>query len=211
MELKQKKQQELEKTAKTEKEAQLLSQRASSQTDFLRIEKLFLKYKQDIADIKLNVVEKLEQLPEVKKHTNQLRRKINPKFGQLSNSYTQLKKISSEVTQFIQMAKSNELAFKWILNFVAKAVVDQAEKEVTVKPTAALPFRFRLTYQLLISFPEFEYYLTARFIKKCPYIIGYSSTIETEAGRLRMGYKRTNNQWEDSGKYAERVSGICTV
>jgi nucleoporin GLE1 len=202
----QKKQAELENA----KQEELKAKQASSQTNFARIEKLFLKYKQDIVDIKQNVVQKLQESPEVKKHANQLKRKINPKFGQLSNSFSQLKKITDEVIQYIQMAQGNELAYKWIMNFVAKAIVDQAETEVIVKPTAALPLA-RLSYQLLLTFPEFEYYLTARFVKKCPYIIGYSCTIETEEGRLRMGYKRKDNQWEDSVKYDERVSGICTV
>jgi len=202
----QKKQAELEKA----KQEELKAKQASSQTNFASIEKLFLKYKQDIADIKQNVVQKLQESPDVKKHANQLKRKINPKFGQLSNSFSQLKKITDEVVQYIQMAQGNELAYKWIMNFVAKAIIDQAETEVIVKPTAALPLA-RLSYQLLLTFPEFEYYLTARFVKKCPYIIGYSCTIETEEGRLRMGYKRKDNQWEDPVKYDERVSGICTV
>lgn len=189
---------------------ELKDKQPSAKTDFIAIEKQFLKYKQDIVDIKTNVVEKLALYPDIKKQVNQFKRKINPKFGQLSNSMSQLQKITQEVIQFINMSKENELAYKWILNFVAKAIVDQAETEVIVKPTAALPLA-RLTYTLLSQYPEFSYYLTARFVKKCPYIIGYTSTIDTEEGRIRMGYKRKNNQWEDSVKYDERVAGICTV
>lgn len=216
-ELQKQKQAELDKQNKdkleaeeTKRKQELKAKQLSAKTNFVAIEKQFLKYKQDIVDIKTNVVEKLSQNPDIKKQVNQVKRKINPKFGQLSNSMSQLQKITQEVIQFINLTKENELAYKWILNFVAKAIVDQAETEVIVKPTAALPLA-RLTYSLLSHFPEFSYYLIARFVKKCPYLIGYTCTIDTEEGRTRMGYKRRNNQWEDSVKYDERVSGICTV
>lgn len=208
-ELEKQKEIELLKEKELEKQKLLKQKQLASKTNKVLIEKQFLKYKQDIIDIKVETT-KLSQFPDVKKEVNTLKRKINPKFGQLSNSVAQLQKITSEVLQLLSLAKSNEIAYKWILNFVAKAIVDQAETEVIVKPTAALPLA-RLSYNILAQIPEFSYYFIARIVKKCPYIIGYTCAIDTEEGRLRMGYKRKNNQWEDSVKYDERVSGICTI
>lgn len=116
-----------------------------------------------------------------------------------------------EVWGLINITKSNELVFKWILNFVAKAIIDQAETEVIVRPNSALPLA-HLAFTILHEFPEFEYYLNARFVKKCPYIIGYTCAIDSEEGRKRMGWKRTSdNKWEDDVKYDERMGGIVIV
>ncbi|CAI5757994.1 unnamed protein product [Candida verbasci] len=181
-------------------------------TNYDNIEKQFLKYKQDIIDIKTNVVSKLNEDKELKKQLMPFKRKLNPKFGQLSNSQSQLNKITNEVLSMIELTKSNELIFKWILNFIAKAIIDQAETEVIVRSFAAIPLA-HLAYSILAKFPEFEYFLTARFIKKCPYIIGFTSSIDSEQGRSNMGYKRNkdDNKWEDTTKYDERMSGIITV
>ncbi|KAI5953643.1 hypothetical protein KGF54_003015 [Candida jiufengensis] len=205
--------QDAEAKAKLDKQKQLEQQEAqnNSSTNFSQIEKQFLKYKQDIVDIKKNVVETLKENKELKKQVNQFKRQINPKFGQLSNSTQHTNTICQEIYGFVQKTQSNKLVYEWILNFIAKAIIDQAETEVIVRPVAARPLAL-LSYFLLQNFPEFEYFLTARFIKKCPYIIGYTSNTDSEEGRLRMGYKRNEDgKWEDDVKYDERISGICLV
>ncbi|RCK54603.1 Nucleoporin GLE1 [Candida viswanathii] len=208
-----KKQEELK--AKREKEE--LEQKKKEEmsnlatTNASRIEKEFLKYKQDILDIKNNTVLKLNENKDLKKSVNQHKRKINPKFGQLSNSISQLRRIGAEVVDLIKATKVDALVFNWTLNFVAKAIIDQAETEVIVRPNSALPLA-HLAYTILHEFQEFAYYLDARFIKKCPYIIGYTCAIDSEEGRKRMGWKRTtDNKWEDDAKYDERMGGITTV
>lgn len=208
-----------EQEEKAQKEAELEKQRAEqlkkeqeqATTNFKSIEKLFLKYKQDIQDIKTQIVAPLDANRDLKKQVNQYKRKINPKFGQLSNSMSHTRTVSMEVYNLVVPTQSNELVYKWILNFIAKAIIDQAETEVIVRPFAARPLA-ALAYFLLEKFPDFEYFLTARFIKKCPYILGYTCSIDSEEGRKRMGWKRNqDNKWEDDVKYDERVGGICTV
>ncbi|KAG7863300.1 hypothetical protein KL939_000619 [Ogataea angusta] len=182
-------------------------------TNYLAVEQQFFKYKQDIADIKRDVVEKMKEPAnkELKKLVGVQKRKINPKFGQLTNSEPQWQRIMSQIHGLVTEAKSNELAYRWLLNFMAKAIISQAETEVTVKPDSAVPLA-KLALNLLIVFPEFEYYLLARFVKKCPLVIGYSCTIDTEEGRLRMGWKRkADGKWEEDIQYDERLSGIATV
>ncbi|ODV87998.1 hypothetical protein CANARDRAFT_5303 [[Candida] arabinofermentans NRRL YB-2248] len=189
------------------------SKKSKSTTNFLQIEKDFLKYKQDIIDIKTNVVEQLK-LPEnkaLKTIVGQQRRKINPKFGQLTHHIEQYKRIVSEIHEYVTQAKANDLAYKFILNFIAKAVVAQAETEVTVNSASSIPLA-TLALNLLLLFPELEYYLIARFVKKCPLVIGYTCAVDTEEGRLRMGWKRkSDGKWEEDVQYNERLSGIATV
>ncbi|CAD1809670.1 GLE1-like family protein [Candida parapsilosis] len=190
---------------------QLKKEQEQATTNFKAIEEQFFKYKQDIQDIKTQVVAPLDGNKELKKQVNQYKRKINPKFGQLSNSLSHTRTVSMEVYNLVVATQSNELVYKWILNFIAKAIIDQAETEVIVRPFAARPLA-TLAYFLLEKFPDFEYFLTARFIKKCPYILGYTCSIDSEEGRKRMGWKRNqDNKWEDDVKYDERVGGICTV
>lgn len=216
----------LEKKAKEEKQKQLDKQDAEKSaaektrkaeeiaaleaTALKSASSLFITYTKDIADIKINVVAKLNADINLKKQVGVLRRKINPKFGQLSNLTAQFNKVNSEVILHITSAKPFDLAYQWILNFVAKAIVDQAETEVPVQQNSAMPLA-KLAYSLLKTFPEFEYYFMARLVKKCPFIIGFSRSIDTEEGRTQMGWKKKDGKWEDDVKYDERVSGVASL
>ncbi|ODV94232.1 hypothetical protein PACTADRAFT_44659, partial [Pachysolen tannophilus NRRL Y-2460] len=181
-------------------------------TNFSGIEKDFFKYKQDIIQIKETVKEPLFADKALKQATNKYKRKINPKFGQLTNSGSKLNEITNEIYQLISEVKSqlNELAYNFILNFIAKEIISQAEVEIIVKPQHSIPLA-KLALNLLILFPDLKYYLIARFVKKCPYLIGYTCSIDTEEGRLRMGWKRRDNKWEEETKYNERIGGIVTL
>ncbi|OWB57382.1 hypothetical protein B5S28_g3324 [[Candida] boidinii] len=215
-ELKRKEEEEEEqaKALKEQKKADLKKKADSGMLyRFRSIEAEFLKYKQDIADIKANVVEvmKAPQMKEFKKVVSAHKRKINPKFGQLTDSQRQLTEITNDIRVLVSATASDELAFKWILNFIAKAIISQAESELSVKPQNSIALS-KLTLNLLILFPELYYYLMARFVKKCPIIIGYTCTVDTEEGRLRMGWRRdSQNKWEEETKYNERLSGIITL
>ncbi|CCH42481.1 Nucleoporin [Wickerhamomyces ciferrii] len=180
-------------------------------TNYKEVEKQFFHYKKLIETIKSDIVLKVKNDLGTKNAVLKHKRKINPKFGQLTNSMTQLSRISNEVITLINETKSNELAYKWILNFVAKAIVAQAETEVRVQPTSSLPLA-KLTLNLLVEFPELKELLMARFVKKCPLVIGYTCNVDTEEGRLRMGWKRHDgSKWEDEISYDERLGGIMTL
>lgn len=207
-------QEKLEAQRKLKEKLRLAKEEAAKKaqgiTNWDAVEKELFKYRQDILDIKRDVVEEMNKNKDMKKNVNVVKRKINIKFGQLSSLMSQLNTISREVADLVNYTKPNPLAYKWILNFIAKAVVAQAEAEVTVKPTAAIPLA-RLTAYLLNHLEGLDYYLCARFAKKCAFIIGYTCPIDTEEGRVRMGWKRSDGKWESEVKYEERVGGIATV
>ncbi|CEP20940.1 unnamed protein product [Cyberlindnera jadinii] len=164
-----------------------------------------------IVDIKNDIVLKVKEDLQTKNAILKHKRKINPKFGQLTNSMSQLHRVSDEVITLINETRGVELAFKWILNFVAKAIVSQAETEVRVRPDSSLPLA-RLTLNILCEFPELKEFLMARFVKKCPYVIGYTCAIDTVEGRLRMGWKRhEDDKWEEDISYDERMAGMMTL
>ncbi|KAI0460877.1 hypothetical protein LJB42_001524 [Komagataella kurtzmanii] len=209
-----------EKLLKEKREAELKAKEREEAekgfgiTNFSDVAKQFVSYKKQIEQIKKEIVEGLKkpENSELKKQVNQLKRKINPKFGQLNNSTSQLQKITREVLQLVGEALNlGELGLKWILNFMAKAIVSQAETEVTVSPRAATPLA-NLAVSLMTEIPDFKTYLMARFVKKCPLIIGYTCKIDTEDGRIRMGWKRNSDgKWEDETRYNERLGGIAMV
>lgn len=180
-------------------------------TNFKLIEETFTKYKTMIQTIKTEIIEPVKADPTLKKTLAQHKRKINPKFGQLTNSTAQLNAITNELTELVLQTKANQLAYKWILNFIAKAIVSQAESEARVKPESALPLG-TLALSLLASYPELKEFLLARLIKKCPFVIGYTCSIDTVEGRTRMGWKRqSDNRLEEDISYDERMGGMITL
>ncbi|KAF3992512.1 hypothetical protein FT663_01377 [Candidozyma haemuli var. vulneris] len=214
-----KKKEELAKQKKEAEEKERLRQKKLKEdeekrkrggTDWKEVAKEVEKWRTEIANIKEKVVAPINQNKDLKKQMNVLRRKVTVKFGQLSNSRSQCNSACSDIHQLVEPTRSNPGAYHWLLNSIAKALISQAEAEVIVKPTASLPLAL-VTNNLLRSYPEFDYYLTARFVKKCCFTLGYSCAIDTEEGRRRMGWKRTDDKWEDEVKYEERIGGIMTL
>lgn len=183
-----------------------------SKTNFGEVEQKFMHYKNKIAEIKSNIVLPVQNGDkEIKNNLSRHKRKINPKFGQLTNSMSQLTQITNDLCFLIDQTKQHELSYLWILNFIAKAMVHQAETESRVKPESSLPLA-RLALNLLIRYPELKELLMARFVKKCPFIIGYTCNIDTEEGRSKMGWKRkSDSKWEDPTSYDERIGGMATL
>ncbi|CCK67930.1 nucleoporin GLE1 KNAG_0A02410 [Huiozyma naganishii CBS 8797] len=183
-------------------------------TSRTKIEETFWHYKNKVVEIKQTIAEPAKALPkDIKSLLSQHKRKINPKFGQLTNSLQQLTAIKNELNNLIGQCKAapNPLIYPWILNFCAKAIVHQAETEVRVKPESATPLA-KLSCFLLQQFPELGELLMARFVKKCPYVIGYTCAIETEKGRSSMGWKRkSDDKWESDTSYDERMAGMMTL
>lgn len=195
---------------KIKKEQESAARKPKGLTDFSEIEKQLVEHRKKIDSIKEEVVKPMNEAKDLKKHASVLKRKINIKLGQLSNSMSQLNQISRDVVNIANETASNQLAYNWILNFISKAIVSQAETEVTVKPTAALPLA-RLSMHLLHNLPGLYDFLCPRFVKKCCFIIGFTCPIDTEEGRIRMGWRRNDSKWEPEVKYEERVGGICSV
>lgn len=181
-------------------------------TDWKSVESEFKSHKDKIEDIKNNILSPVSKDPTLKKYCFEIKKQIKPKLGQLTDSKQQLKRVISDVHSALSEAKSyNQLAYSWGLNFFSKALISQSEIEVSVKTQAALPLGL-LALHLLVKHQELKEFLMARFVKKCPMVIGYNSSINTEEGRIRMGWKRSSDdKWEDETMYSERMAGICAV
>lgn len=173
----------------------------------------YANYMERIKWIKINVKDAMAAQPcEVKNQTMDIKLKLRPKFGMLTNSKSQLIQCRDGVREIVNSIKGDQLIYHWFLNLYAKMLVEQSESEANVKHQNALPLAM-LTMLLWSEFPEFGDFVIPRFVKRCPQIIGYYCSINTVDARKKMGWKRD----EDSGKYetAEqymgRLSGICAV
>lgn len=219
-----------EEKAKKEQEAALEAQRLKDEAEAKRIKEeeakaainstvfhkeeciaTFVRYKGEIDRIKREIKEPMAKDTVLKKQVNAHKRKMNPKFGQLTNSQTQLTRITQELHQLLLEGQQNTQVYHWLLNFIAKCIVLQAQTEVSIKPKMAVPIA-KLSLNLMLLHPELKEFLMARFVKKCPMVIGYICAIDTESGRSKMGWKRTSDgKYEDVTQYAERVSGIMIL
>ncbi|ANB12105.1 nucleoporin GLE1 [Sugiyamaella lignohabitans] len=180
-------------------------------TDWTKVDKEFAQRKAKIVEIKEKILAPVSADANLRKYCFQNKRHIKVKLGQLTDSRGQLQTILRELFDVFEQAKKfNHLTYLWLLNFFAKGVVAQAETETIVAVQSAVPLGTLATF-CMAQFPELVDLLLARFVKKCPQVIGYSCNIDTEEGRIRMGYKRKNEKWEDDAVYSERVSGMCSV
>lgn len=200
-----------QEAAEKELKAQEEAKKVFGLTNFTKVEDFFKHYKHRIKAIKSEIVEPVKKDTSLKSILSKHKRKINPKFGQLTNSEQHLATIFSELSSLVDETKANQLGYQWILNFIAKALVSQAETEVRVKPESALPLG-KLALNLLARYPELLDFLMARFVKKCPLVIGFTCNINSEEGRYKMGWKRAQNDtWEEETSYDERMGGITTL
>lgn len=215
-----KKKAEEEAAAKALKEAEVKAKadaKAKSRTagtaliNRLQIEADFLKHKQKIADIKTQILQPVTENKQMKSFCFQAKRKVRPKLGQLTHSQRQLQEIYNSLIQAVDECRNaNEIVYHWVLNFFAKAVVAQAEVETIVSIQTATPLG-KLAAMMMVRYEPLKELLLARFVKKCPLVIGYTCAIDTEEGRIRMGWKRKGGKWEEPNSYSERLSGICAV
>lgn len=209
-----------EAAAKAQKEAEVKARaeaKAKSRAadvaliDRRQIEADFLKYKQKIANIKNQILAPVTDNKQMKSFCFQAKRKVRPKLGQLTDSQRQLQEIYNVLIEAIDECRNaNEIVYHWILNFFAKAVVAQAEVETIVSIQSATPLG-KLAAMMMLRYEPLKELLLARFVKKCPLVIGYTCAIDTVEGRIRMGWKRKGEKWEEPNSYSERLSGICAV
>ncbi|KAG5520210.1 hypothetical protein PMAC_001287 [Pneumocystis sp. 'macacae'] len=141
------------------------------------------------------------------------KRKITPKCGQLTNSKQQIARITKDLEDIIMMSREvSTTVYHWVLNFLSKAVIKQAETEVTVNLYSAYPLAAVCVF-LMSSHPDLVDILLARFAKKCPYTIPYLKyNKNTEEGMKALGFYRSKNgKFEEEASYTERQCGIFAV
>ncbi len=164
---------------------------------------------------KLDVLKPVSENQQTKNFCFASKRRITPKVGQVTNSMEHIRRIVGDLKMVFDAAMTEgggEIAQKWCLNFFSKAIVKQAETEVTVKPTSAYPLAF-LAISLMKQYPALRDIYIMRIVKKCPWTVPYLAYDKnTESGRTSLGWKRRQEgKYEEVTSYIERQSGMFTL
>lgn len=104
------------------------------------------------------------------------KRAIKPKIGQLTASAAATSRIINQLNELLNPLKEPGAApepYVWVLNNLAKALVKQAEQEVTAKLSTAYPLARVVVGLLLRGHTELGEVLMARLVKKCFWITGW--------------------------------------
>ncbi|KAI9286403.1 GLE1-like protein-domain-containing protein [Umbelopsis sp. AD052] len=176
------------------------------------------KYFDLLKKFKEQIKPAISQHTEWKQGAMKSRMKLKRMIGQLVNKRETIMRITNDAhTIFADCQRTSDVLYEWIMNFTAKALVEQAETEVTVKPSTAYPLA-HVTVLLATKHAGFMDIVIARLIKHCPYIIPRyfddDPNRSPDETRKLMGYKYNDKeakQWEDAVQYKEHMSGLISL
>lgn len=130
-------------------------------------------------EIKASVLPVVSQNPTYRKACYTAKRAITPKIGQLTASSSVTLHIIEHLHETLNGLRppagqpTVTQPYTWTLNHLAKALVKQAETEVTAKLSTAYPLGRVVIGLLARGHTELGEVLMARFVKKCFWITGW--------------------------------------
>ncbi|KAJ2706269.1 hypothetical protein FB645_001785 [Coemansia sp. IMI 203386] len=153
----------------------------------------------------------------VKNYCFKQRGVITRSVGQLKDSMEFVRRIARTIDNILVESAQQHGAEtqEWMLNLVAKAVVKQAEKEVSVAHHAAYPLA-ATTILLMQRHPRLADMLLVRLVKKCPYVVPQffpkKDSQTAEEYLISIGYKeKDDDELEPEGIYMERMAGMLAL
>ncbi|KAG0745325.1 hypothetical protein G6F57_006476 [Rhizopus arrhizus] len=194
-EKKEKEEEEKKKQAekeRVEKELKLRNSVATSQEGLEEYKKHFQK----IEYFKQNLKPKLQSDSAFRKQIFEARRLVKRTVTQLQYKHNVIfEKYTVMYNHLIAVQGQSQEAFEVLLNFLAKAFLEQVKQEVHATPFAAY-FLARFAYLLVSTIPAFLDYLMGRLFKRCPYLIPQyhddNHNLSDEEIKLRLHYNYTN-------------------
>ncbi|WFD33294.1 Nuclear pore complex nucleoporin component [Malassezia cuniculi] len=169
------------------------------------------EWTREMTRIKQDILPKIRENPDMRKRAFAAKRAITPKIGQLTNSASEITRITDAIDQVLREARNEgEIMYTWALNHLAKCLIRQAEQEVAAKQDTAFPLA-RVALGLVLLGHDIGTVLMARLVKKCPWVLGYvppRDGLAEDAYRRKLGFKTSD---ETSQLYASRMSGICAL
>ncbi|KAF9508515.1 hypothetical protein BS47DRAFT_1397742 [Hydnum rufescens UP504] len=154
--------------------------------------------------------------PEWKKELTKLRRQIIPKIGQITNTQAAVERISSQLDQILAPSPRHPQAlYVALLYVVSKAVLKQAEEEVTVKPSTAFPLARVVMALVEQGHDLLGTVFVAKLISMSSHwivgtVIGREPNQSDEDYRKSLGY-RPASSGETTPQYIERMGGLVTL
>jgi nucleoporin GLE1 len=198
---------------KAQAEARLEQAKALEQEASAAPRKEAEEYRALLEALKSQVLQPVAAQPNLKNHCFRAKGRITVRIGQVTSSLAVLKTtVQGLHGVFTEAQQLDPRCLRWCLNFFCKALIKQAEGEVTGKASAAYPLGL-LCLLLIKPFPELKDLYLARLAKKCPWTIPYvQHSLDTESGRKLLGYKRNQaGKYESIEGYNDRQKGIFTL
>lgn len=115
----------------------------------------------------------VSQNPAWRKQCFTAKRAITPKIGQLTASAEATLRIITQLNDLLVSLRAEATCYTWALNHLAKALVKQAETEVTARLGTAYPLGRVVIGLLLRGHDELGDVLMARLVKKCFWLTGW--------------------------------------
>ena len=167
--------------------------------------------------VKEDVLPSIAQRADWRKQCFTAKRAITPKVGQLTNSQTEIMRITVAISDILQQARDvpdHDAAtrlYYWMLNHLSKCLIRQAEQEVAARQETAFPLARLIMGLLLRGHAALGDVFMARLVKKCPWVLAYipeRASQDEAVYRRRIGFKTPD---ETSQAYASRIVGIMAL
>ncbi|KAK0437767.1 GLE1-like protein-domain-containing protein [Desarmillaria tabescens] len=162
---------------------------------------------------------------EMKSTWGTFRRQITPKMGQLTHDEATINRITTQLVQIMLPPQGHHpVIYAALLSTLAKAIILQAETEVTAEKKSAYPLS-KVAFNLLEKLDGFNQVFWARIVARTggwavPTLIGdrdwdgkpWSNVVEKKA----MGYRQQTADngdlvWETEEMYILRLNGVMRV
>ncbi|CAD6886429.1 unnamed protein product [Tilletia controversa] len=171
------------------------------------------KWYSRIQDIKTNVLPQISDNPDWRKQCFMAKRQITPKISQLTNSRSEIIRITTSIADVLGQAKNAHPAiYTWILNHLSKCLIRQAEQEVAARSSTAFPLARVVVWLIFSGHEELGEVLMARLVKKCCYVVAYwpqkGKTQSDGEYRKQLGRPRPD---ETTHTFNSRMSGIFAL
>ncbi|TBU55523.1 GLE1-like protein-domain-containing protein [Dichomitus squalens] len=170
--------------------------------------------------LKAGPMKTVKQNKEMKAIWSAGRRAITPKVGQLTSDMAVVVRVSHELVNILRPPQAHPPPiYIALLSSLAKAILMQAETEVTAEKKSAMPLA-QLTVNLLTSLEGFADIFWAKLCQRAggwpvPIAIPANdtdgTTITPQSMRKVQGFRDTDEGSEVLGDYTSRVTGILRV
>ncbi|KAG8221496.1 GLE1-like protein-domain-containing protein [Butyriboletus roseoflavus] len=176
--------------------------------------------RQTLKNLKAGPMKAIKGNKALKQQWSAIRRQITPKIGQLTQDPATITRITSQILELVHPQQGfSEALYLAILSSLAKAILLQAETEVTAEKKSAIPLAL-VTANLLERLPAFTDIFFAKLVQRSggwpvPSVIP-STDVDgaawTDATRTKvMGYRVSSGEQESMGDYVTRVAGMMRV
>ncbi|KDE06516.1 hypothetical protein MVLG_03167 [Microbotryum lychnidis-dioicae p1A1 Lamole] len=171
-----------------------------------------------MTQIKTGVLPVVSQNPTYRKECFTAKRAITPKIGQLTASAEMTLRVINQLDQVLSSMRpppgGPREPYRWTLNHLAKALVKQAETEVTARISTAYPLARVVIGLIVRGHQELGEVLMARLVKKCFWITGWwppKQPGQTEEAHQKYLGHAPPSAGESLIQYASRMSGLIAL